>query len=979
MIMEKITIKVPEISKVSLGTTETSKLRKDVNAHVADKSNPHNVTAEQLGLENVDNTSDMNKPISTKTQEALNAKADNSTFETHSTDIGIHIQDGERENWNNKYTTEEVNDLCDQVRQQMREETSWHTNDKSNPHNVTAEQLGAEVTTNKSTVIDNTADDTKYPTTKAVADYVDEKDIYVETKTVYLGDDVLGSASLGEGWSEADSVYTHAKGYTADLTFETEVEENSIYILEFDTSYTANEYIRVGIGDRYRILCYKGSATHVTVPLMASGGTILYFTPYNDAYAGSISNITLRKIQENGEKRELEIYSTATDNHTQNYGFWNTFIGHDTAENAVGTTRSIAIGAYTLRDLQGGHRNIGIGTFAMSQLIGGEENISIGADSMLAVKNAEACVAMGMAAMYEGASRKEDIAIGKNALRGVSTSETEKNIAIGSNAGYKVTTAKDNVLIGNNAGYNMETGNNNVFVGPLAGKNADSYGCVAIGSQADTEGFSQSTVIGYLAKATKSKQVVLGNDNTVETLLKGDVIVRGTDGVQRTIELSTNKSTTIDNTADDIKYPTTKAVKDYVDTGFEINTITETAEGSSVNITDSANAKLRGLHIYGKTTQADTPSVENPQELVSVGDSGGIATEICGGNIFDASALEPRVNSLGIYEDSYKITAVGGTKSGYTSSSYYLTDILQGMKGKTVVFSADKFTSEQSCSANAQIRIEVDGVKSYHVINATKLTTTITIPEAFTYVQLEIYTNGTGTALTTDNTVVIEGLRLTLNEDAPWEKFKEPQTLTLNTPNGLPGVPVTSGGNYTDENGQQYVCDEIDLARDKYVQRVAIDEVNITTISTSLQYTVDGKTLGVMYFSDKIKKSNAGALCSKARHIVNNNKEIRVLGTFYENETLMAFIGEVGDTLEIIKQKYDGSKLMYILAEPIERDLTDEEIAQYKALTTHKPVTNVFNDAGAHMSVDYVADPKTYIDNKFAKVENAILSLGGNV
>ena len=46
------------------------------------------------------------------------------------------------------------------------------------------------------------------------------------------------------------------------------------------------------------------------------------------------------------------------------------------------------------------------------------------------------------------------------------------------------------------------------------------------------------------------------------------------------------------------------------------------------------------------------------------------------------------------------------------------------------------------------------------------------------------------------------------------------QTLTLPTPNGLPGIPVTSGGNYTDASGQQWVCDEVDLERGVRVQRV---------------------------------------------------------------------------------------------------------------------------------------------------------------
>ena len=45
-----------------------------IDTHIADKSNPHEVTKAQVGLGNVDNTSDLNKPISTATQTALNGK-----------------------------------------------------------------------------------------------------------------------------------------------------------------------------------------------------------------------------------------------------------------------------------------------------------------------------------------------------------------------------------------------------------------------------------------------------------------------------------------------------------------------------------------------------------------------------------------------------------------------------------------------------------------------------------------------------------------------------------------------------------------------------------------------------------------------------------------------------------------------------------------------------------------------------------------
>jgi len=55
----------------------------NLNAHVTDTNNPHAVTKTQVGLSNVDNTSDADKPISTATQTALNLKADELDLQTH--------------------------------------------------------------------------------------------------------------------------------------------------------------------------------------------------------------------------------------------------------------------------------------------------------------------------------------------------------------------------------------------------------------------------------------------------------------------------------------------------------------------------------------------------------------------------------------------------------------------------------------------------------------------------------------------------------------------------------------------------------------------------------------------------------------------------------------------------------------------------------------------------------------------------------
>lgn len=48
----------------------------NIQAHIADLANPHQVTKAQVGLDQVDNTSDIDKPVSTATQNALNLKED---------------------------------------------------------------------------------------------------------------------------------------------------------------------------------------------------------------------------------------------------------------------------------------------------------------------------------------------------------------------------------------------------------------------------------------------------------------------------------------------------------------------------------------------------------------------------------------------------------------------------------------------------------------------------------------------------------------------------------------------------------------------------------------------------------------------------------------------------------------------------------------------------------------------------------------
>lgn len=73
-----------------------------LESHIDSENNPHKVTKAQVGLGNADNTSDMDKPVSTAVQAALAMKADKAAYEAHDGDDVRHITEQERTAWNGK-------------------------------------------------------------------------------------------------------------------------------------------------------------------------------------------------------------------------------------------------------------------------------------------------------------------------------------------------------------------------------------------------------------------------------------------------------------------------------------------------------------------------------------------------------------------------------------------------------------------------------------------------------------------------------------------------------------------------------------------------------------------------------------------------------------------------------------------------------------------------------------------------------------
>ena len=191
-----------EALQTSVSTNEST-----LGDHTSNNSNPHSVTKEQVGLGEVDNTSDANKPVSVAQQEAItnsvteskgytdtkvseligNVSEDLNTLEK----IAQVVEDNETaiEGLNTTVGTKANQSDLEALQTTVGTNESTlgdHTSNSSNPHSVTKEQVGLGE-------VDNTSDMDKPVSTAtqtAINDAVTESKDYTDTKVA----DLVGSA-----------------------------------------------------------------------------------------------------------------------------------------------------------------------------------------------------------------------------------------------------------------------------------------------------------------------------------------------------------------------------------------------------------------------------------------------------------------------------------------------------------------------------------------------------------------------------------------------------------------------------------------------------------------------------------------------------------------------------------------------------------------------------------------------------------------
>lgn len=285
------------------------------------------------------------------------------------------------------------------------------------------------------------------------------------------------------------------------------------------------------------------------------------------------------------------------------------------------------------------------------------------------------------------------------------------------------------------------------------------------------------------------------------------------------------------------------------------------------------------------TGNAPSPSVEYPQAIDIAGSGRSINVKVVGANLFDISKVQSISGASGSQTTNNNDgtllvqSSQGDSSGGYEDGKNVLRDLCPELRaGDIAVLSAKSTGSDK--------RIYLRGSKSPWTFGISR-----TISETDLDSIVMFYASGTSTSATISEIMINAG-----SVALPYEPYKTPQSVSLSTPNGLAGLKVSSGGNYTDASGQQWICDEIvrnERGTGKRIQRIGIIES-------------------------------------------------------YASETInTAYMSTTGQLTE-------GATVLYVLDDAIETNLSTEEIAALSALHTYYPTTTISNDAGCDMTAAYV-------------------------
>ena len=425
--------------------------------------------------------------------------------------------------------------------------------------------------------------------------------------------------------------------------------------------------------------------------------------------------------------------------------------------------------------------------------------------------------------------------------------------------------------------------------------------------------------------------------------------------------------------------------------------IKETAIGEEIHLTDSADGKAVEYALYGKATQQTTsgknllkyPYYDGTKDLA------GIKCTVNHDNSVTFSGTNTNSGTMG-YNFANNDKTIAELKNKNIKVSM-VGDFSDSFYGVFIICDKDNNTVHRTnfrTSSDVEVKVS-DDAECYHLqiymVSGATVNTTIYPMIRLASITDDTYEPYTG-GIPSPNPdypqeIEVAGSSGSVEVKSENEDGTRSKTTTISTPNGIAGIKVDSGGNYTDQNGQQWICDEVVKYADgsgEYIQRVnkkIVDGVNITSsyvvlrtngiyqinLGSPQQWKNDGATYIKPYY----------VICDKFKAFdYTNENNLVPYGCRVATDTCLVGYLPTEEGVTNVTQanawlQENPVTVYYILATPIRTPLTAQQLAD---IETFYPVTNITNDFDCGMKVKYKCDGKNYIDKRLALIEQALIN-----
>lgn len=322
------------------------------------------------------------------------------------------------------------------------------------------------------------------------------------------------------------------------------------------------------------------------------------------------------------------------------------------------------------------------------------------------------------------------------------------------------------------------------------------------------------------------------------------------------------------------------------------------------------------------------PNPDCPVPIESIGDSGSLTVTTCGKNLFYHSMRETTVMGVTYTPNPDGTITINGTA---TDDAWINIGENVLPYGRYIV-SGCPSTDDRSVIGY----IKLDNIHDNYdygsgiTLEGSKFRVSCFVP----------------TGRTVNNLVYKPMIRLASIADDTYEPYKS-TTAKITTALPLRGIPVSDGGNYTDSNGQEWICDELIVNADgtgKIIKRtlyISSSDSQPTIISRS-------ESIYSLSFATEQALQNTKGFCSATNIYLFSTAAI-VHYYFYETEALVFLPVDYDYSAEPVT-------MVGILKETVETDLTVTEMSALLDLQTFDGITNIYNSDGGDMFVKYWCD-----------------------